>query len=270
MSSKDFLDRMRKKADDSGYSGGGGAGIVGRMMIEVGLHRYVAGHDFWSFWKPIPDIEEMDVIGQELSARLQEAGSTDVPVFGLKITIKANVMGRDEPYKADLQEFIPEWQADSFELIADSIEKNNLPIGEIFYGRAQYKANPFFVKKGEEGKTETDQNGKARYPSIRLPVEKFANEAAAKAAAGGSGSSANTNSQWSEKARATYPDLSVLEGFANEINEWLKKATQGIAYVNNAESYPLPEVPITPPKAKKYIADIYDCEPADIDMLIPF
>lgn len=266
MSSKDFLDRMRKKADDSGYSGGGG-GTVAKILLETGLHRYVANHEFWSFWKPISDDAEMVVIGEELKARLQEAGSTDNPIFGIKITIKKDALGRD-PFKADLQEFIPEWQTDGFELICDAIEKLDLPIGEMFYGRFQYKANPFAVKKGEAGKTETDQNGKARYPSIRVPIEKFANEAAAKEAAGSSSSGASVDSKWSDVARKNYPDLSVLAGLEGEILDWYKKAKEGTPYYNDAATYG--EVPKAPPLIKKYIADIYTISPADIDQMIPF
>jgi hypothetical protein len=264
MSSKDFLDRIRKAGEK--YSGSGGAGIIGRVIIETGLHRYVAGHEFWSFWKPVLDDKEMDVIGSELSARLQQAGCSDEPVFGIKITVKADVLGRDEPYKSDLQEFVPAWQGDAFELVCDAIEKGDLPIGEIFYGLVQYKANPFHVKKGEAGKTETDQNGKARFPSIRIPVEKFANEAAARAAASASGEQATTNSKWSETAQATYEgNMASLEDTADELLKYLELLKKGTPF----PGYDLPQ-PLTPVSAKKQIAEIYGIETTDIDLLIPF
>ncbi len=270
MSNSDFLNRMRKAGEK--YSGSGGAGIVGRILIEFGLHRYVTGHEFWSFWKPVIEENEMDIIAGELKARMQEAGNTDEPSFGVKITIKKDILSRTEPYKADLQEFIPAWQKDSFDLIYDAIEKSDLPVNEIFYGRIQYKANPFFVKKGEDGKTETDQHGVPRYPSIRLPVEKFSNEQTAKDAAGGSSSSVSTTSQWSEKAFKAYNlkgDMSSLESSTAQILKCLKDAGEGIAFNNDAETYELP-VPPTPPNLKKYIADIYNIESSDIDLMIPF
>ncbi|MHA1942451.1 MAG: hypothetical protein ACW97P_12155, partial [Candidatus Hodarchaeales archaeon] len=90
MSSKDFLREMKKAGE--AYSGGGGQGIVGPIMIEFGLHRYVTGHEFWSFWKATSAPEEVNVIGEELQARLQAAGCSDAPSFGLRVTIKKNVL----------------------------------------------------------------------------------------------------------------------------------------------------------------------------------
>jgi hypothetical protein len=268
MSSTDFLNKMKKAGEK--FSGGGGQGIIGRAKIEFGLHRYVTGHDFWAFFKPTVSESEIDSVGKELQGRLREAGCNDEPAFGIKITIDKNILSRDEPYKADLQEFIPAWQKDGFDLVCDFIDKGSLPMNEFFYGRIQYKANPFSVKQGEAGKTETDQNGVARYPSIRIPVEKFANEAAARAAIGGtSNNQAASDSQWSDTARANYPDISSIDGLANEILAWLEKAKNGIAFNNDTESYPLPN-PATPPRLKRYIADIYDVEASDIDLLVPF
>lgn len=266
MSSKDFLDRMRKAGEK--YSGGTGAGIIGRVLIETGLHRYVTGHEFWSFWKPVLDEKEIDTIGSELSKRLQEAGCTDEPTFGIKITIKADVLSKTEPYKADLQEFIPAWQEDAFNLICDAIEKANLPVGEIFFGQVQYKANPFHVKKGNAGKTEIDQNGKARFPSIRLPVEKFANEAEARAAAGGSSgasASASTSSQWSDTLRSNYPDLATFDlNIANIQVGWDKIVENELPW-KDAPALPQPS---TTPNLKRYLAGLFDCASEDIDIVI--
>jgi hypothetical protein len=72
MSSKDFLDRMRKAGEK--YSGGGGGGVIGRIKVEFGLHRYVAGHDFWSFWKAAANEAELGNVNEELVGRLQKAG----------------------------------------------------------------------------------------------------------------------------------------------------------------------------------------------------
>ncbi len=264
--SADFLKRLKEEAEESGYSGGG-AGTVARIIIELGLHRYVAGNEFWSFWKPLGDGEnEMARVGKELTDRLKNAGCADSPQFGAKITIKKDAIGRD-PFKADLMEFIPDWQ-DGFELIVDAVNTLALPFNEVFYGRFQYKPNPHFVKKGEAGKTEIDQKGVARYPSIRLPIEIFANEAVARAAAGGSPQT-TSNTKWSHTAQASYPDVSEIENTSGEILAWFEKAKEGVAYNNDAENFPLP-VPPTPPALKKYIADLYFLEPGDIDMLIPF
>jgi uncharacterized protein YukE len=270
MSSRDFINEMIKAGEK--YSGVSGQGIISRVKIEFGLHRYVAGHDFWSFWKPCISNKEVDSVGQELQGRLQQAGCTDLPAFGVKVTIDKNVLGRNEPYKADLQEFIPAWQGDSFQMIMDYLDEGNLPMNEFFWGKVQYKANPFFVKQGEAGKKEIDQNGNPRFPSVRVPVEKFASEEAAHAAAvgGGNSGSANVNSQWSQTAIDAYgPNMDTLDQLANEINECLTNATNGIPFNDDPKNFPLPKPP-TPPNLKKYVADIYTIESTDLDLLTPF
>ncbi|MHC4752871.1 MAG: hypothetical protein ACYTFW_23750 [Planctomycetota bacterium] len=266
MSSKDFLDRMRKAGEK--YSGGGGGGVIGRIKVEFGLHRYVAGHDFWSFWKPAADEAELVSVNEELVGRLQKAGCSDNPAFGVKVTIDKNVLGRDEPYKANLQEFIPAWQEDSFEMIMNYLEEANLPTSEWFWGRVQYKANPHFVKQGEAGKKETDQNGNPRFPSVRVPVEKFADEAAARASVTASDSSNVTSddSKWSDLARKTFDgNMSALEKSEEEILAWVKNISEGKAMTG----YELPS-PLTPVTAKKQVAEIYGIETSDIDLMMPF
>lgn len=268
IASREFLNKMREEGKK--HSGGGGAGIVGRVLIEFGLHRYVSGHDFWSFWKPTPDPDDVEDVKQELSGRLQQAGCGDSPNFGLKITIRKDVLGKDEPYKDDLKEFVPDWQEDSFGLVCDAMEQGNLLVHEEFFGRVEYKANPYFVKQGEAGKKDKDQNGNPRYPSVRVPVERFADEAAARAAVGG-GSSSNGNTQWSAKAMEAFAnDEAAIEGSATEAYTWYKKALEEkVPYNNDAANFPLPSPP-TPPNIKKYIATIYSLEAADLDQVIPF
>lgn len=268
MDSKQFLDSMLKAGEK--WTGGGGSGVIGRIKIEIGLHRYVAGHDFWSFWKAAADAADLDRVGEELTGRLRQAGCSDAPMLGIKVTIAKDVLSRDEPYKADLQEFIPNWQKDAFELLANHIHEASLPFGEWFYGKVEYKANPFFVKQGEAGKKETDQNGNPRFPSIRVPVEKFANEAAARAAVGGgnaSGGSAVTNSEWSDTARKNYPDIKILTALGGEIATWYTKIMGGEPFAGDAENFPLPS-PLTPPNVKKQLAAAYDVETADLDLLM--
>lgn len=252
---------------------GGGGGIVSRVKVEFGFHQYVSGHDYWSFFKPVESQEAMADVKAELVGRLQKAGCGDTPNFGVKVTIDKNVLSRDKPYKTDLQKFIPTWQEDAFQLIYDAIESADLPIGKWFYGRVEYKANPYNVKQGEAGKTDEDQNGKPCFPTIRVPTEKFADETAAKAAVTnkGSGSSVSSdNSQWSQTAIESYgPDMSGLEKQTDEILKWLDEAKKGNAFNNDADNFPLPTPP-TPPNLKKYIAEIYAIESSDVDLLIPF
>jgi len=267
MSSKDFLKRMKEQAEEAGYSGGGG-GTVAKILIELGLHRYVTGHDFWAFFKPLGDGDnEMIRVGEELSARLQAAGCSDKPQLGLKITIFKDALGRD-PFKTDLQEFIPDWQ-DGFELVTDAIETLDLPFGKVFYGRFQYKSNPHFVKKGDAGKTEIDQNGKSRFPSIRLPIEKFTSEAEAQAAVGNS--SANFASQWSDQLRANHidPDANFLRDNQSDIQKTydLMVKTKEKPYSGAPD---LPDGLLTLPKIKQYLGHphMWNCTSEDIDIVL--
>lgn len=268
MDSKQFLKEMLEAGQR--WIGGGGAGIVSQVKVEIGVHRYVTGHDFWSFWKAAANKDDLARVGEEVEARLREAGCNDKPMLGIKVTIHKDVLSRDTPYKAHLQEFVPAWQADAFELLVNHINEANLPFNEWFWGKVEYKANPYFVKQGEAGKKETDQNGNPRYPSIRVPVEKYANEAAARAAVGGSSTSTSAadNSQWSDTARKNYKDdLDDLAALASEVSEWYTKMVSGTPFANDAETYPLP-TPLTPPAIKQKLAGYYDVETADIDLLM--
>jgi hypothetical protein len=71
---------------------------------------------------------------------------------------------------------------------------------------------------------------------------------------------------FSDKAKANYPDLTQLQASADEIHQWLEKASKDIAFGEDAKTYPLPK-PNTLPARKKYIADIYSVEASDIDLL---
>lgn len=263
--SNEFLKQMDKAGEK--YSGSGGQGIVGRILIEFGFHRWVSGHEFWNFWKPVAKLEEMDTIADEVNARLLKAGNTEGPSFGIKVTVKKDVLSRDEPYKADLLEFTPKWQ-DGYQLLLGSMETANLPVGEVFYGRVQYKANPHFVKMGESGKKETDQNGNPRYPSLRVPTEKFANEQVARDAVGDSGSSAtnSTSGQYSDMVYENYDSESAFELNFEHIKAYYKMMTE--ENVKPFDAAPDFSGPWIEPKIKQYLAKMYVCETPDIDLVL--
>lgn len=267
IASKEFLARIREIGKE--FSGGGGGGVVSRMIIETGYHRYVDGHDFWSFWKPCnpENKEDCERIAAELNNRLREAGSSDSVSFGFKVTIKKDVLGRDA-WAGNKQEFAPEWQ-DHYNLIEAALEEaGNIPVNEEFWGRAEFKADPYALSKGEDGKKK-GKDGVKRFPSVSVPVQVYANETEARAAAGGGSSSSGpaNNSHWSDKALASYADTSgPSEMVVKEILDHLENAKKSIPI---HDSMPLP-TPATPPKIKQYIADAYDVEVADLDQMIPF
>lgn len=263
---REFLDQMREEGLKA-TGGGVGLGVVGKVLVQFGVHRFVPGHDFWEFWAEIKKPEEAQAKTAELANKLKEAGVTDSPNFGIRVTVLKDTLSAQAPYKKDLAEFTPQWQADAYKLIEDSLYENDLPISEVFYGQVQYKANPFHIAKGEAGKTDKDQNGNPRFPSVRVPVRKFKDEAEARAFVQASGAkSGNRLPPFSDTAKTNYPDLNSLVSCAEEIHLHLSKAQQGEAFMGDAENYPLPTPP-TLPNLKKYIAGIYSIEASDIDLL---
>lgn len=270
---REFLDQMREEGQKA-TGGGGNLGIVGKVLVQFGVHHFVAGHDFWEFWLKTKTHDEIPIRTAELAEKLKEVGITDSPNFGLRVTVFKDVLSRESPYKDNLVEFTEVWRKETYKVIEDSVFENGLPVGEVFWGQVQYRANPFHVAKGEAGKTDKDQQGNPRFPSIRVPVRKFANEAEARAFVQASGAKGSGNSlpPFSETAKANYPDLQSLVSCAEEIHLHLSKAQKGEAFMDDAENYPLPTPP-TPPNLKKYIANIYSIEATDIDLLrvdVPF
>jgi hypothetical protein len=260
---KEFLAEMTAEGEKAT---GGGAGIVGRVLIQLGLHRFVKDHDFWQFWLVTPEKSEVVRKTAELQERLNQAGSTEKPNFGLRVTIFSDVLGH-APYKKNLDEFIPSWQKEAYGLLAQHVIDANLPIGKEFWGHVQMKANPFAVAKGEAGKTDKDQNDVPRFPTIRVPVKMFTDRAEAQTFVNANGQV--TSRPFSPTAKANYPDLSILETQGDDIAVWLNRAQQGTPYNNDATNFPLP-TPLTPPNVKKYIANIFLVEPEDVDFFLPF
>jgi hypothetical protein len=266
MSSTDFLEQMREAGKDAAS---GGQGIIGQIKIEFGLHRYVTDHDFWTFWKPIGARDDIDSVEAELIDRLHKAGSNERPNLGVRVTIKKEVLSRDTPYEKDLSEFTTAWQQDGYNLVLDHIESGQLPVGEWFYGRVQYIANPYFVKQGEVGKKDVDQNGNPRFPAIRVPVEKFADEAAARAMVDDSATGDGKYDQLSEKAKASYPNYDIFKLQSEQVLTWYEKALNGEGMPNKPiKDYQKEDGTIDKEVAKIYMADIWQLETGDIELLL--
>lgn len=279
---REFLDQMREEGRK--LSGGSTSlGMVGKVLVQLGFHQYIKGQnqDFWYYWAAVTTFDEMEAKAAEVNGKLRQDGASDNARFGVRVTVFKDVLSSDQPYKKDISEFTAEWQTESFNLVSESIIENDLPLGEVFWGQVKPKANPFHVAKGEAGKTDKDQNGNPRYPAIRVPVKKFANEAEARAFVEANGAKSSDNlPPFSDTAKANYPDLQSLVSCAEEIHLHLSKAQKGEAFMGDTENYPLPKHPVKPdelppplPLLKKYIAGIYSIEASDIDLLhveVPF
>jgi hypothetical protein len=255
MSSKDFLEQMREAGEK--YSEELTFLTVARMKIQFGYSGFVTGERPANFFKPFEDPKDSERVSDEVTARLAKAGSKRKAVLAILFTIP-EITNTNEKVTWDIEQvtFTSKNEDSEWQILFDTLAEGEFPIGEWFWGS---------YKNEVVGEYERDGETKKRY--LSLPVDKYKDEATAKAASGSS--SASANSQWSETARANYPDLSVLDELADEINEWLEKAKKGIPFNNDAENYPLP-VPNTPPRSKAYVAEIYNIESADIDIMIPF
>jgi hypothetical protein len=259
MSSKEFLDAMRKAGEK--YSEEIVFLTVARMRIQFGYSGLVAGERAANFFKPFGNPEDAKRVSDEVTARLKEIGSKREAVLAILLDIPEETnSGEKVTWDMEQVTFISNKEDSEWQILFNALEENDIPIDEWFWGS---------YKNEVVGEYERDGETKKRYLSI--PVEKFDDETAAQAAS--NQATGSSTSQWSEKARATYDDMNKLEGMADEILAWFRKAQEGIPFGNDAESYPLPEE-ATLPKLKKYIANHYDIEPSDIDILsslvIPF
>lgn len=279
MSTSDFLKEMEKIGEEHGRQRSS-ISFVTQMVIEFGFYLYVDGHDKMAFWKVCEDRTEAPVIKAELQARLNEFGITEEPDYAMHIWADRNVIGRDAS-DWDNSKVYSRWQwrnkdksPTCFTLIEEQILKNDFPLdGKKFWGRYIFKSNPYHVALGEAGKKKSKKDGKMYWPSFVLPVEKFANEKAAKAFMDGQKRSSNI--KWSATALAAFGDEGPMESLQEEILKWLNEAKKGNYYANDKKNYPeLPDRP-TESEARAYIAGIYEgIETEDIKAiettLIPF
>jgi hypothetical protein len=260
------LEKLLEAGREHGAVSGG---PITKILIETAYKGYAPGStDFWQYCKVFHTPEDGARVAEELNARIRKDGGTFDASFGFKITLNKDVLTRDTPYANHLYEFISDYKKADFALVLDAINDNNLPVNKEFWGRFQWRTSPWSEAKGDAGKTDTDQNGEAAFPTIRLPVEKFDSEQEARAAAASSGVSTTgvSSSQWSETAMRAYPAGNLPE---EEILKFFEDAKKGIPFTGNAENFPLP-VPNNELTCMKYIADIYNIEASDIEKMIPF
>lgn len=172
MNISDYLKEMEEAGAE--FDSQSGAGIVGKIKIEFGFHMYVENHEFWEFWNVFGKPDEAQLAYSNTCKAITDIeGDVKGVRRGIKVTVYADVLSRDEPYSTDLSAFTPSWQEGAYQMITDSILENNMPLNDIFYGQVLYKANPYHVSLGEEGKTAEDQNGNSAYPTVRVPVRMF-------------------------------------------------------------------------------------------------
>lgn len=232
----DILREMHEAGQE--FDGGQkGSGIVGRIKIEFGFHTYIENNDFWAFWRPYKTPPDKDEAYASACDAVTNAGG-DLKQLrpGIKITVYADVLSRNEPYAMDLMEFTPAWQEGAYKMIYNSMLENELPFNDIFYGQVVYKANPYHVAKGEAGKTSEDQNGNPAYPTVRVPVQKFANQKEAQDFVGSL--AVNNEPKFSQEALAYFGNIETLMKNIDDILHTLEDAKNGKEMQGSEYTFP--------------------------------
>lgn len=285
-----FLDTLNKMRELGKEYSGGGQGVVTKIKIDFAFYAYPgAQQERLKYFKVVPPGVNKDVsdkIKAEIEARMaadkyppSDRGKLN---FCLHVWCSKDVAGRDA-FDYDQNGFYPEWQLDRDRdgnetcgsLIIKNIEEKGLPVYEEFWGRYVFEPNPYHVAQGESAKVEKVMNdGTTRkfWPSFVLPVEAYANEDEARAAAqSGSGSqkTANNASQWSDKARGDlFPD-GISEKEQAEIFEWYQKVLSGTPWPGQPLPYTVGmSESLKQLKTKQFIANQYQIETSDMDIIL--
>jgi hypothetical protein len=242
--------------------------------------------DKMKFWKPCLDDKEAATIKAEVDEILKHHkvknnfGGDQEAEYCLRVWVSGSDILNGEVRDWDYNEFHAEWSwvdeggDTAFDMIVDSAAKNGLSLGQTFWGRVRRPHNPFKVRQGDTGKTNKYTNNQGQevvdFPRFSLPVEVFANEQAARAAAGGSASnSATDSSQWSDAARnGLFPD-GLDQKDQDEVFDWYTNILGGMPWPGQ----PLPYEENAPDGmkqrlSKKEVAKHYHIEVSDVDLVL--
>lgn len=264
MDSKQFLKEMLEAGEKHGDKPIGKT--IGKVRFELGFSGFCAGHSMVSLFRPFQEPGKVAEIKAAVDVHIKGLGGQGGAFLGIKYQVPAeNIISFEAEYgKEGFVQQISE-EAD-FKEIFDAISDLSIPLNEWVWIAYKSVNSPTAVAKGEDGKFEA-RDGERKYRKIIIPIEKFANEQAARVAAGGNDASVADNSQWSDTARESYTDIGVLAALASEVSEWYTKMIGGTAFANDPASFPLPK-PLVPPAVKKQLAEAYAVETADIDLLM--
>jgi hypothetical protein len=174
--------------------------------------------------------------------------------------------GNLEKFKADVLEKFNELSANRqiklpADLFIEKLDGKGIEPGKPVWAELSQQID-YYAEASGRRRTYTDKDGEEKETPRRIYVIEKAYGSREDALAD-LGQAAAPDEQFSERAKEKYSDLSTLKSLANEINGWLNKAANNIAFNEDPENFPLPQ-PNTPPNRMKYIADLYDVEPSDI------
>ena len=204
----DFFGQMQKaQAEAEQVFGGGGSGIVANTTISTGYKVFARGASQEETWFPYP-LGDKDA--EAKAATLAKAFATEQGAvqmingeasnrlnvhFGLTIIARRDGAfsgGQEAQWKGDRHFFctFPKgWykaeDPNAFrDLVMPSLQNNGITkFPWAGWTRIGFKADPYKVAQGDNGKTDTGQDGTPRFPMVAYIVAVFENETAAKSSA---------------------------------------------------------------------------------------
>ena len=174
-----------------------GGGVIGKLRVDLGYKVYVSGmtgEDLFKTFFPISDPSKA-ARGVVLAAAKvfgEANGATGNPRYVVCLTMAkdecVNLSGDPVDWSHDQQKTVPMWTVhtdapSAAKSFMELLRENRAPIAKDFYGRVSWINDPYKESLGEEGKTDQDRDGKARFPSIAVIADVYKNKTSAQEAA---------------------------------------------------------------------------------------
>ncbi len=238
---REYIDEMSEAGKQAGS---GSPGNIAQVKVEFGWHRFIEDKDFWTSFVPVLTPDKADVGREACSTILRKYNSTETPNFGVRTYVFGKTV-LPTPWKNDGGEFIAKWQEDAYTMLLEKlIQVEGFTFNKTLWARVKSIPNPYFVKKGESGKTKLrkDKSGEVvkdskgndiyDFPTIRVISEVFPNKIAAKKAADESSTSTSDTPELSAKAKEHHVKVEHIQGQSEQIVEW-RKAGMSEEYIAN-------------------------------------
>lgn len=211
-----------KEYEETSAKESGGGGIVAKALIETGYKVYVSGTpQSETFFAAAASDEKARKAAKATAKKLGD------PRWGIQIRAYlkgATTQGKPATWKGDRFFNTDGWTSACKEVVVPSLRDNGCaPLPWKGWVRIGFKPDPYKAAMGDDGKTDTDQEGNPRFPQVAYIVESFANEAEAMAgvsAAGGSASTPDFPDGWDEETwKMTIPQFRAMKEEGKNIAE---------------------------------------------------
>lgn len=194
----------------------GGGGIIALTEITTGYKAFPPGVSQGDSYFPSKtgDEQSRTTARAKCAALIAQHGLSARPQKGIMIRLdKDNAFTRNGPatWETDLFKWAASYTDGHNDVVLPSLKELKLRLPWKGWARVTQKPDPYYVKMGEAGMTETGQDGSPRYPSVWYVAEVYADKAEAMEAA-------------NAVAAATQPDTlpDVPDGWSPEDWEEMK------------------------------------------------